>query len=69
MGYICILFFTKKHNIEVKHILLENIIIFSFIGFIEYMFFANIAAKYIPVTPDILTTTALDRIKTKLSFN
>jgi predicted PurR-regulated permease PerM len=60
--------YYRKFNINTKRILLENLIIFSFIGLIEYLFFTYIASTYIPVTPEFFTTTILDRIKSKISI-
>lgn len=57
----------KKQDIGFKHILLENIIIFSFAGLIEYLFFMYVAVKYIPVTPDVLTGSILDNIEDKFN--
>jgi len=36
---------------EIGGILLENIILFIFIGAFEYLFFSNIASKFIPILP------------------
>jgi hypothetical protein len=57
----------KKQDIGFKHILLENIIIFSFAGLIEYLFFMYVAVKYIPITPDVLTGSILDNIEDKFN--
>ena len=40
-----------------------NLIIFSITGLIEYLFFANVASKYVPVTPDVISKTMLERAK------
>lgn len=53
----------KGMNINWKRIVTENLIVFGFVGIIEYLFFTKIAMKYIPVTPDLLSKTILDRIK------
>ena len=55
--------FVKGVKVNWKKIILENIAVFSVIGVIEAIFFMKVAAKYIPVTPDILTKTVLDRVK------
>lgn len=55
--------FVLKLDVHLGYILIENIIIFAFIGAIEAYFFLNIASKYIPVTPDFVATTVLERIK------
>ena len=53
----------KGVNINWKKIVIENLIVFSFVGIIEYLFFTTVASKYVPVTPDLLSKTILDRIK------
>ena len=53
----------KGMNIGWKRILLENLIVFGFVGVIEFLFFTKIAIKYVPVTPDLLSKTILDRVK------
>lgn len=57
----------KKYDIGFSHILIENLIIFSFAGVIEYLFFTNVAVKYVPVTPDVATSSILDGIKDKFN--
>ena len=64
---ILYLIFVKKYKIHIGSIIIENLVIFSFVGAIEYFFFTHIATKYIPVTPDFVSTTLLDRIKYKIS--
>ena len=49
-----------------KFIILENIIIFMFIGMIEYMFFTRIAIHYIPSSPSLLISTIIDKLKDEL---
>jgi len=72
---ICIVLFTvllfgfgiymshKGFKINWKFILIENFIIFIMIGIIEYLFFVNIAFKYIPVDPSNITNSLLDSLK------
>lgn len=60
------LFFFFKwqgYHIQWWPIIKENLIIFSFVGVIEFLFFQKIAAAYIPVTPDFVSTSVLERIK------
>ena len=57
----------KKYDIGFSHILIENLIIFSFAGIIEYLFFTNVAVKYVPVTPDVASSSILDSIKDKFN--
>lgn len=54
---------VKKVKIGLKFILVENLIIFTFVGFVELYFFQNIASKYIPVTPDTATNVVITRVK------
>jgi len=51
----------------VRHIILENVITFIFIGAFEYLFFINVAFKYIPTKPSLLTKSLVDSLKSKLS--
>ena len=55
--------FIKGLKVSLTSVIIENLIFFSFIGVIEYLFFVKIAAKYVPVTPDFVSTTLLDRVK------
>jgi hypothetical protein len=62
-------YFSKVKGITInwKKLLIENLIVFGFVGIIEFLFFTEVASKYIPVTPDIMTKTILDRIKYRLN--
>lgn len=60
---LVIVLFLLGYNIHLKHIIIVNLIIFSLTGVIEYLFFTNVASKYIPVNPDFTTNTILDRLK------
>ena len=42
--------FVFNKNIPIIQILIFNIILYSLVGIIEYIFFKQIASKYIPVT-------------------
>jgi hypothetical protein len=58
---------VRKYDISLREIIVENIVIFIFVGAVEYFFFTRIAAKYIPVTPEYVSTSILDRIKYRLN--
>lgn len=47
-------------------IILINIIIFTFVGLTEYMFFTNIATKYIPAEPSYMINSVYDKINNNL---
>lgn len=55
--------FVKKYDINLRGIIRENLIIFSIIGVMEFLFFTKIVSNYIPVTPDFVAINILDRIK------
>lgn len=64
--FIAIVIFLKYYmgyDIHIGRILLMNTIIFSVTGLIEYFFFTNVASKYVPVMPNEISDTMLERIK------
>ena len=70
ISFSCLLIFLYVYfrrisdtKINFREILIDNLIIFAFIGMIEFYFFTKIASKIIPVTPDFVSLTILDRIK------
>lgn len=50
-----------------KFIIIENLVIFSFVGLIEFFFFTKIAINYIPTTPSLMIGTLIDRMKDQLN--
>ncbi len=71
MGFVIVVlvayFVFRGVNLRLKFILMENLVIFAFVGMIEIYFFMNIASKYIPVLPDDAVKAAFSRIKEKLT--
>jgi Ca2+/Na+ antiporter len=61
--------YVLKININITHILTMNAIIFGLTGLVEFLFFTFVASKYIPVTPDTVSNTILDRIKYTINEN
>ena len=55
--------YYMKYDVHIEHILLMNLIIFSITGLIEYFFFTKVASKYVPVMPNEISDTMLERIK------
>ena len=55
-------FYTQYH-IHWGHILIENSIIFAFVGLIEYVFFTQIALNYVPTSPSDMGGAAFDKIE------
>jgi hypothetical protein len=54
------------HQIPMKHIIVENSIIFTGIGVVEFLFFKNIILKYIPIQPSFLLTYLFNSVKNKI---
>lgn len=71
---ICMLFLSfgvyfynrNNPNLDISYIIKENIIIFLFIGTIEFMFFKYVASKYSPIYPVDISLTISNRIKEKI---
>ncbi len=53
--------------IPITHIVVENLIIFSGIGIVEYVFFTNIALKYIPTKPSLIVKSAIEALKDSIN--
>jgi len=60
---IIIIKYYYPNSVNIKNLLLENLITFSFIGAGEYLFFMNYAKNFIPAPPSLLSKTAIDNIK------
>lgn len=60
-------FYNRNNpNLDISYIIKENIIIFLFIGTIEFMFFKYVASKYSPIFPVDISETISNRIKEKI---
>jgi hypothetical protein len=59
-------FIFRGVDLKLKFILVENLVIFAFIGMIEIYFFMNIASQYVPVMPDEAINSSFSRIKYNL---
>lgn len=55
------------YNIPLKHIIVENIVIFSCIGVVEFMFFKNIILKYVPTKPSFMGQYIFQKVKETFS--
>jgi hypothetical protein len=53
-------------NINLKHLIIENIAIFSVVGIVEYLFFTFIAFKFIPVEPSYISTKGLELLQNSI---
>ena len=65
---LIILLVSKRlcNNIPIKHILIENIIIFIGVGIVEYLFFKYIILNYIPVKPSFMMDYMVKKIQSVL---
>jgi len=52
---------------DLKVILIENLLTFTLVGVIEYIFFTRVALKYAPTTPSLLSSTFINSLKKNLS--
>jgi len=53
-------------NLNIGEIVIENLIIFAFVGLVEYYFFTRIALKFIPVEPSFISKQFMNSLKDKL---
>jgi thiosulfate reductase cytochrome b subunit len=51
------------HKLPLKHILVDNFIIFTGVGIVEFLFFKYIILKYIPIKPSFLSIELVNTIK------
>jgi hypothetical protein len=65
------IFFTETFDchktVDITSILKENIVLFIFVGITEYIFFTNIAIKYISTKPSLLVNTMINTLKEQLA--
>jgi hypothetical protein len=59
--------YIYQNEVNIFHIILENIVTFAVIGYAEYYFFMNYAINYPPVTPNYITTQIINLLKTKMN--
>ncbi len=57
------------HKLPIKEILIENVIIFTGIGVVEFLFFYYIILKFIPTKPSFIASYTIESIKKKLKLN
>jgi hypothetical protein len=54
--------------VPILHILGENILLFALVGVVEFIFFKEIAMKYVPETPSRIISSFIDRINSNLNL-
>jgi len=57
----------KHEEIDLRSIFIENVLIFSFVGIIEFLFFNNIVSQYSPTNASDAFTAILNRIQNRFS--
>lgn len=55
--------FVFHLDMDLKHILVTNVVVFAFTGVLEFLFFQFVASKYVPVTPDSALGESLDEVE------
>ena len=58
--------FRKTYKINIGYILLENIILFIFVGSFEYYFFTHFVTKYVPLLPSEVSSILLKKMQNKI---
>lgn len=57
---------TCNKCIPIKELIIENIIVFTFVGIVEYIFFTQVAFKFIPAPPSLLLTSFIEKFKSSV---
>jgi hypothetical protein len=66
---ICIIIKNIDSSFHISEIIIENLIIFIFIGIIEYYFFTKIALKFIPVVPSFISKKFIEMLIQKINID
>jgi len=68
LGALLLMYYIRcRGKLDFVGVLVENIIIFIIVGAIEITFFLNIATKYVPVQPSLMTNVFVSHVKDKIS--
>lgn len=59
--------FRKEYDISIKNLLLENIILFIFVGSFEYYFFTTYVTKYSPILPSEVNDVISNKFNEKIT--
>lgn len=60
-------FYLFNDKLDLTHLLIDNFGTFLFVGIIEYLFFTEIAYKFIPIPPSFLVTEFYNQIGSLLT--
>jgi uncharacterized membrane protein YqhA len=64
-----ILYNTCGQCVPLRHILMENAIVFACVGVVEYLFFTRIALKFVPAPPSLLVSSLINKFKNSVIEN
>jgi len=64
-----ILYNTCGQCIPLKHILMENAIVFACVGVVQYLFFTRVALKFVPAPPSLLVSSLINKFKSGIVEN
>ena len=66
VSVFAVLYYSAGQCSPIKELLVQNLIIFAFVGGVEYYFFTKIVSNYIPAPPSTLIKTFIDSTKKEL---
>lgn len=66
---IAILKYNCNLSVDIKNLLINNGIVFFFVGIVEYLFFKMVASKVVPTPPSHLATVTKDDLQQVLQNN
>jgi hypothetical protein len=62
-GTIMLMSFICGFDMKVIEIVKLNLITFTFVGIVEYLFFTHVAIKFVPTPPSLMLTSIFDNLK------
>lgn len=72
IGLIVVIIILKMNTdstLNIKDIVIENAIIFTFVGIVEFVFFTKVALKFIPIAPSFISREFLNQVKNQINKN
>lgn len=66
---IYVLYNNCNQCLPLSHIIKENVFVFALVGVVEYLFFVNVAFKFVPAPPSLLVKSLINKFKTTLEEN
>jgi hypothetical protein len=71
IAVIILILLTTKYNccddnVDLKFMVVENVITFTFVGIVEFLFFKKIASKFVPVAPSFISSHTFQTVKNML---